>query len=38
MADQNYGRGAAGAFILTAIIILVTVLQSRFFGLGRSET
>ncbi len=37
MGNQNYGRGAAGAFILTAIIILVTVLQTRFFGLGRSE-
>lgn len=37
MGDQNYGRGAAGAFILTAIIILVTVLQTRFFSLGRSE-
>ena len=37
MGEQNYGRGAAGAFILTAILILVTVLQTRFFGLGRSE-
>lgn len=37
MSDQNYGRGAAGAFILTAIIIVVTMLQSRFFSLGRNE-
>lgn len=37
MSDQNYGRGSAGAFILTAIIIIVTVLQSRVFGLGNSD-
>ena len=37
MSDQNYGRGAAGAFILTAIIIVVTMLQSRVFSLGKSE-
>ena len=34
--DQDYGRGAAGAFILTAIIVVVTLLQGRFFGFGRS--
>jgi multiple sugar transport system permease protein len=38
LADQNYGRGSAGAFILTALIVIVTVLQSRFFGLGKSES
>ncbi len=37
MADQNYGRGAAGAFILVAIIIAVTIVQGRLFGLGRAE-
>jgi multiple sugar transport system permease protein len=37
MSDQNYGRGAAGAFILVAIIIAVTVIQGRLFGLGKSE-
>jgi multiple sugar transport system permease protein len=37
MGNQNYGRGSAGAFILVAIIIIVTLLQTRFFGLGRSE-
>lgn len=37
MADQNYGRGSAGAFILVAIIIIVTIIQSRFFGLGKAE-
>ena len=34
--EQNYGRGAAGAFILTAIIIIVTLLQGRILGFGRS--
>ena len=34
--DADYGRGSAGAFILTAIIITVTVVQGRLFGFGRS--
>jgi multiple sugar transport system permease protein len=34
--DQNYGAGSAGAFILTAIIIGVTIVQGRLFGFGRS--
>lgn len=34
--DQDYGRGAAGAFILTAIIIVVTLLQGRILGFGRT--
>lgn len=38
MSDQNYGRGSAGAFILVAIIILVTIIQGRLFGLGKSES
>ena len=33
--DQNYGRGAAGAFTVALIILLVTVLQARLFGFGR---
>lgn len=37
MADQNYGRGSAGAFILTAIIVIVTVVQGRFFGFGKAD-
>ncbi len=37
LGDQDYGRGSAGAFILTALIILVTVIQGRVFGFGRSE-
>ncbi|MDQ3410614.1 MAG: sugar ABC transporter permease [Chloroflexota bacterium] len=36
LGDQDYGRGTAGAFILTAIIVGVTLLQGRFFGFGRS--
>lgn len=35
--QQDYGRGSAGAFILAAIIIIVTIVQGRLFGLGRSE-
>ncbi len=35
--DQNYGVGSAGAFILTAIIIIVTIFQGRLFGFGRSD-
>ena len=33
--QQDYGRGSAGALILTAIIIAVTVIQGRLFGFGR---
>jgi multiple sugar transport system permease protein len=35
LGQQDYGRGAAGAFILTAIIIIVTLVQGRIFGFGR---
>jgi multiple sugar transport system permease protein len=34
---RDYGKGAAGAFILTALIILFTVVQGRLFGFGRSD-
>jgi multiple sugar transport system permease protein len=34
IGSQDYGRGSAGAFILAAIIIVVTVLQGRFVGFG----
>jgi multiple sugar transport system permease protein len=37
LGDQNYGRGAAGSFILTAIILLVTLVQARWLGFGKSE-
>ncbi|MGN6031882.1 MAG: carbohydrate ABC transporter permease [Thermomicrobiales bacterium] len=33
--QQDYGRGSAGAFILTAIIIVITLVQGRIFGFGR---
>jgi multiple sugar transport system permease protein len=33
--QQDYGRGSAGALILTAIIIIVTIVQGRLFGFGR---
>ena len=36
-SDQDYGRGSAGAFIIAALILLVTLVQLRVFGLGRSE-
>lgn len=35
--QQDYGRGSAGAFILTAIIIAVTLIQGRLFGFGRKS-
>lgn len=36
--NQDFGRGDAGSFILTAIIVLFTVLQGRIFGFGRSDS
>ncbi len=33
--DQNYGRGAAGAFIVAALIVIITILQGRVLGFGR---
>lgn len=37
MSNQDYGRGAAGAFILTALIIIVTLVQGRILGFGRAS-
>jgi multiple sugar transport system permease protein len=37
LGQQDYGRGSAGAFILTALIVVVTLVQSRVFGFGRAE-
>lgn len=37
LADGQYGRGSAGAFILTTLLLFVTFLQWKFFGLGRPE-
>ena len=35
IAQQDYGRGSAGALILTALIVIVTLIQGRLFGFGR---
>ncbi len=35
IGQQDYGRGSAGALILTAIIIGVTLIQGRIFGFGK---
>lgn len=35
--EQNLGLGSAGAVILALIIAVVTVVQARWFGLGRRE-
>jgi multiple sugar transport system permease protein len=32
--QQDYGRGSAGALILTGIIIAVTIVQGKLFGFG----
>jgi multiple sugar transport system permease protein len=37
IADQDFGRGSAGAFILAAIIIVITVIQGRLAGFGQGE-
>jgi multiple sugar transport system permease protein len=37
IADQDFGRGSAGAFILAAIIIVITVIQGRLAGFGQGD-
>jgi multiple sugar transport system permease protein len=37
IGDQDFGRGSAGAFILAAIIIAITIIQGRLAGFGRTE-
>jgi multiple sugar transport system permease protein len=37
LAQQNYGVGSAGAFLVTLLIVAVTLLQNRLLGLGRSD-
>ncbi|MFE4633501.1 carbohydrate ABC transporter permease [Streptomyces sp. NPDC056773] len=37
MGVQNYGLGSAGAFVLTALIVGVTLVQGRITGFGKSE-
>ncbi|MFB6817904.1 carbohydrate ABC transporter permease [Streptomyces sp. NPDC056347] len=36
MGSQNYGLGSAGAFVLTALIVGVTLIQGRVTGFGKS--
>ncbi|MFF8997386.1 carbohydrate ABC transporter permease [Streptomyces achromogenes] len=35
--DQNYGKGSAGAVVLTVLICAVTLFQGRIMGFGRGE-
>ncbi|GAA2800026.1 sugar ABC transporter permease [Kitasatospora paracochleata] len=37
MGSQNYGLGSAGAFVLTALIVAVTLIQGRLTGFGKGE-
>lgn len=34
---QNYGLGSAGAFVLTVLIMVITLVQLRVFGFGREK-
>ncbi|MQY38612.1 L-arabinose transport system permease protein AraP [Streptomyces sp. RB17] len=35
--EQDYGAGSAGAVILTALIVVVTLFQGRLMGFGRGD-
>nr|WSX49036.1 sugar ABC transporter permease [Streptomyces sp. NBC_00974] len=37
MGTQDYGLGSAGAFVLTVLIVGVTLAQGRFTGFGKGE-
>ncbi len=37
IADQDFGRGSAGAFILAALIIVITIIQGRLAGFGQGD-
>ncbi|RYX83367.1 sugar ABC transporter permease [bacterium] len=37
LTDQDFGRGTAGAFIVTALILAVTAIQSRVLGFGDKD-
>ncbi|HZR39378.1 MAG TPA: sugar ABC transporter permease [Ktedonobacteraceae bacterium] len=37
LGNQDYGRGSAGAMILTLIIVVFTLIQGRFLGFGRAD-
>ncbi|AQZ62910.1 sugar ABC transporter permeases protein [[Actinomadura] parvosata subsp. kistnae] len=36
LGEQNYGAGSAGAFVVTMLIVVFTLLQGRFAGFGRT--
>ena len=38
LSDQNFGLGAAGGFILTALIIGITLIQGKILGFGDSKS
>ncbi len=37
LSNQDYGRGSAGAMILTLIIVIISLLQGRIFGFGKAD-
>ncbi len=37
LGSQHYGQAAAGSFILSALIVIVSIVQARVFGFGRSN-
>ncbi|PQV63071.1 multiple sugar transport system permease protein [Abditibacterium utsteinense] len=37
LGDQDFGRGTAGAFILTALILVITLVQGRILGFGDKD-
>ena len=37
LSSQDFGRGAAGGFILTALIVAITLVQGRIFGFGETH-
>jgi len=37
LGQQNYGVGSAGAFVVTLLIVVVTLLQSRLVGFGKGD-
>lgn len=36
LSGQNYGEAAAGSFVLSLMIVIVSIVQARFLGFGRS--
>jgi multiple sugar transport system permease protein len=38
LAQQNYGVGSAGAFVVTLLIVTVTLVQSRAVGFGKGDS